>query len=217
MKSWYDVYLEEIKLKKNAKNYIEDKIKHKRIFIKMLKKYSSSSKKMIEAGCGTGIISAYMANIGYNVTGIDIDKNIIQLAKKISNEYFDVKKNNILFQEKNIFNLNYKDKEFDVCFSNGVLEHFKDEEIVETLQQQIRISNYVLVGIPTQFFDKSEALHGDERFLPIDYWRYLITKSGGRIIEEKNFHYMNTIEKILNFKKRLGRPKPFRLFIIEEL
>ena len=158
-----------------------------------------------------------MANIGYNVTGIDIDKNIIQLAKKISNEYFDVKKNNILFQEKNIFNLNYKDKEFDVCFSNGVLEHFKDEEIVETLQQQIRISNYVLVGIPTQFFDKSEALHGDERFLPIDYWRYLITKSGGRIIEEKNFHYMNTIEKILNFKKRLGRPKPFRLFIIEEL
>lgn len=29
MRSWYEVYLDEIKLKKNSRNYINDKVKHK--------------------------------------------------------------------------------------------------------------------------------------------------------------------------------------------
>ena len=216
MKSWYEVYLDEIKQKKDAKNYINDKIKHKKVFIKMIEKYSKKSgKKILEAGCGTGIISSYMAAKGYNVVGIDVDNDILNLAKKLSKEYFK-DQSKIEFINKDIFKLDYPSNNFDVCFSNGVLEHFSDKEIVETITQQLRISNIVVIGIPTQFFDKSEALYGNERFLPIDYWRYLITLSGGRILEEHSFHYMTILEKIMAFKK-IGRPRPFRLFVIEKL
>lgn len=212
--TWYEIYLDEIKLKKNAKNYIEDKIKHKQIFISMLEKYSGDG-NLIEAGCGTGIISSYMASKGFNVIGVDIDNQIINLAEDLAKEYFNGE-SKVLFKNKNIFNLDYPKEKFDICFSNGVLEHFPDEEIIDTLSQQLKIAKYVIVGIPTQFFDKKEALYGNERFLPLDYWRYLITKSGGRIIEEHSFHYMNIIEKLYSLSK-LGRPKPFRLFVIEKL
>lgn len=212
--TWYDVYLDEIKLKKNAKNYIEDKIKHKQIFIKMLKKYSDiGDKKLIEAGCGTGIISSYMASMGYNVIGVDIDKKILELSNNLAQEYFG-KKENINFVEKSIFSLDYKYKQFDVCFSNGVLEHFDDDDIINSLKQQLYISKYVIVGIPTQFFNQDEALYGDERFLPLSYWRKLIKKAGGKIVEEHSFHYMTLFEKIAAFNK-IGRPKPFRLFVIK--
>lgn len=46
MRSWCSIYLNEIKLKKNAKNYINDKIKYKKIFIDMIKKYSKNSGKL---------------------------------------------------------------------------------------------------------------------------------------------------------------------------
>lgn len=213
--SWYNVYLNEIKQKKNAKNYIEDKIKHKQVFIKLLKKYSKNNKKLIEAGCGTGIISSYMASKEYDVLGIDIDEEILQLSTNLAKEYFDEDKK-LKFEKMSILDMQFSKEEFDVCFSNGVLEHFEDEDIICSLKNQMNISRYVVLGIPTQFFDKTEALYGDERFLPLEYWRYLITKSGGRILEEKSFHYMNILEKICNIKK-IFREKPFRVFVIEKI
>ena len=35
MKDWYDIYLEEIKLKKDTKNYVDYKIKNKKKLIKL--------------------------------------------------------------------------------------------------------------------------------------------------------------------------------------
>ncbi len=214
--SWYEIYLEEIKLKKDAKHYIEDKVRHKKIFIRMLQKYSDlGKKKIIEAGCGTGIISSYMASKGYDVVGIDIDSKILLLANELANEYFA--NNKLLeFKIESIFELNYPKESFDVCFSNGVLEHFSDDEILDTLKLQLQIAKYVVVGIPTQFFDKKEALYGNERFLPLDYWRFLITKAGGRILEEHSFHYMTLWEKLTSLYK-ISRPKPYRLFVIEKI
>ena len=216
MKSWYDIYLNEIKLKKNAKNYIEDKIRHKKVFISMLKKYGDKgAKKLIEAGCGTGIISSYIATKGYDVIGIDIDEKILKLANSLAVDYFQ-NNEKIQFERRSIFEMNYEENSFDVSFSNGVLEHFSDDEITQTIEQQLYVAKYVVIGIPTQFFDKSEALYGNERFLPSDYWRYLITKSGGRILEEHTFHYMTLLEKLKSLKK-MKRPKPFTLFVVEKL
>ena len=114
-----------------------------------------------------------------------------------------------------IFELNYKKQEFDVSFSNGVLEHFSDEDIIKTLKKQMKIAKYVIVGIPTQYFDDSEAMYGDERFLKLNFWRQIIKKSGGKIIEEKSCHYLTKPKILLNFRKYF-RPYPYRIFVIEK-
>ena len=54
---------------------------------------------------------------------------------------------------------------------------------------------------------------GDERYMKITYWRKLIQKSNGNILEEKSMHYMDFKHRLLNFKKYF-KPYPYRIFVI---
>lgn len=103
--SWYEVYLKDIEKKGNLENYVNDKILNKKILINLIKKYAEGN-KLLEAGSGTGVLSTYLSSIGYDVTGIDIDSQIIDLSNKIANNYSSVKKPT--FINKSIFELDYK-------------------------------------------------------------------------------------------------------------
>ncbi len=211
-KSWYEIYINEIEEKGSISNYVNDKIKTKKNLIELIKKYSPN-KKIIEAGSGTGVLSTYLASIGFNSLAIDIDKDILKLSKNIASQYGA--KNKPKFKIDSILDLKYNKEEFDVSFSNGVLEHFTDKEIITTLKKQMEIAKVVIVGIPTKYFDDVEAMYGDERFLEIRFWREIITKSGGKIIEEKSCHYLTKIKILFNFKKYF-RPFPYRIFVIKK-
>ena len=209
--SWYEVYLKDIEKKGTLENYVDDKIKNKKILINLIKKYSKKN-KLIESGSGTGVLSTYMASLGYDVTGIDIDEDILKLSKKITKNYNSKNKPN--FQKKSIFELDYRKNTFDVSFSNGVLEHFTDEQIIDTLKQQMKIAKVVIFGIPTKYFNQEEAMYGDERYMSYKFWRNLINNAGGMILEEKSMHYMNKRKRLLNFKKYF-RLYPYRIFVIK--
>ncbi len=209
---WYEVYLKDIEKKKTLDYYVDDKIRNKKVLINLIKKYSKNN-KLLEAGSGTGVLSTYMASLDFDVTGIDIDKDILGLSRKIAKSY--PSKNKPKFIKKSIFELDYDDNYFDASFSNGVLEHFNDDEIIDTLKQQMRVSKYVIFGIPTKYFNREEAMYGDERYMDYTFWRDLIKKSGGKILEEKSMHYMSFRKRLVNFKKYF-RPYPFRIFVIEK-
>lgn len=211
-KTWYEIYIDEINEKGSISNYVNDKIKTKKNLINLIKKYSPN-KKLIESGSGTGILSTYLASLGFDSVAIDIDKDILNLSKKIAKEYGA--KNKPKFMINSILKLNYKNKEFDVSFSNGVLEHFSDKEIIKTIKKQLKIANTVIVGIPTKYFDDDEAMYGDERFLKLKFWREIISQAGGKIIEEKSCHFLTKPKILLNFKKYF-RPFPYRIFVIQE-
>lgn len=95
---------------------------------------------LIEAGCGTEIITSKMASLGYNVTGIDINTKILNLAKELEYEYFNT--NRTQFLNKSIFKLDYPKNNFDLCFSCGVLEHFEDEKIINSINNNYIFLNY---------------------------------------------------------------------------
>ena len=211
-KTWYELYVDEINKKGTIMDYVNDKIKYKKPLIGLIKKYSPN-KKIIEAGSGTGVLSTYLASIGFDSLAIDINKEILNLSKKIADEYGA--NNKPVFKMDSIFKLDYKKNTFDVSFSNGVLEHFSNKEIIKTLKKQLEIAKIVIVGIPTKYFDDSEAMYGDERFLKIKFWRNIIDSAGGEIIEEKSCHFLSKLRIALNFKKYF-RPYPFRLFVIRK-
>ena len=161
---------------------------------------------------GTQPISLTAEAISAGETAVDIDDEILHLAKNIvkKSSFSEMPK----FEIMSILNLQYKNKSFDVAFSNGVLEHFTDDEIIKILMEEMRIADIVIFGVPSKYFNDDEFMHGDERYLTREEWRTLITKAKGKVIEENAFHSQSLKKRIKN--KKLFKQKEFNLFIIKE-
>lgn len=215
--NWGKIYQADVDKKGGNIPYVLGKINKKKKLINLIKKYAN--KTIIECGSGTSVVSIYLASLGYNVTAIDIEEDVIKLSKKLAKDYFESINDNkakLNFEKKSIFELGYKKDSFDVAFSNGVLEHFTDEEIVEIIKQQLFTAKITIVGIPTKYFSPKEAKYGNERVLELSYWRKLIKDAGGTIIEEAGMDREPFLKRITNFKKYF-KPKPYHLFVIKRI
>ena len=213
---WAEIYQKDVDKKGGNLPYVLNKIKKKKKLINIVKKYAK--KNIIECGSGTSVVSIYLATQGYKVTAVDLEDNVIKLAKNLAHDYYSTLDNckpKIKFKKKTIFNLEYPKEKFDVAFSNGVLEHFNDEEIIEIIKQQLYVAKTTIVGIPTKYFESKEAKYGNERVLELSYWRNLIKKAGGKIIEETGMDREPFLKRIINYKKYF-KPKPYHLFVIKK-
>lgn len=74
---------------------------------------------VLDIGCGTGDLTAQIAEAGATVVGIDQSQSMIQQAKE---KYSDIE-----FSVGDVRNLDYKDK-FDAVFSNAVLHWVQPPE-----------------------------------------------------------------------------------------
>lgn len=213
---WGELYQKDVNKKGGNLPYILDKINKKKKLINLIKKYAN--KNIIECGSGTSVVSIYLASLGYEVTAVDIEDDVIRLSKNLAKDYYSALedcKPKLTFEKKSIFKLEYLKDSFDVAFSNGVLEHFTDEEIIEIIKQQLFVAKTTIVGIPTKYFSPKDAKYGDERVLELSYWRKLIRKSGGVIIEEIGMNREPLLKRILNYKKYF-KPKPYHLFVVKK-
>ena len=82
MEEWRTLYERQIAKFDDVDKYILKNLKKKKVYLDAIEKYSKN-KKIIECGCGTGKISTYFQNKGYSVTAVDIDDEILHLAKNI--------------------------------------------------------------------------------------------------------------------------------------
>lgn len=207
---WYELYKIDIEEFNKPDDYFIYKLKYKKKFIQKIKKYAKN-KKVIETGCGTGLMAGYLQKIGLEVTALDLSQKVLDYAKEIATN------SNVIcpckYEQGDILKLKYKDDTFDVSYSNGVLEHFDDQDIVKTLKEQMRISKYVIFGIPSTYFNINEKMLGNERSLTKKEWSKLIKKANGKIIEKTGFHYYKFYKRIFEVKKWL-KPKAFWLFVI---
>lgn len=211
MISWSELYNGDIKRNGGLNNYYLNKISNRKKLISKINSYAKN-KNIAEAGCGTGVLSVKLASIGNNVYAIDESEEMLQIVSDIAK----INGVNINLINKDIFKLNKKDfkTKLDVIFSVGVFEHFNDEDIIKLLKLQLSLSNYVFLAIPTMYFNESEKLYGNERFMPYSKWRKLINTSG-EIIEEFSCQNQKIIKRLLNYKKYF-KPAPIRVFVIKE-
>jgi ubiquinone/menaquinone biosynthesis C-methylase UbiE len=102
----------------------------------------AKGKKLLEVGCGTGHWSRFFCECGLNVTGIDISKRMIDIAKakNIPNASFQVADGHCL---------PFPDDTFDVTAAITTLEFVRDPESV--VAQMVRCTRKrvgeVLVGV----------------------------------------------------------------------
>jgi len=105
--------------------------------ISYFKKINSNKKKIyvLEIGCGCGNNLSFLAEEGYNVSGIDFSSKAIDIAKKNINS----KKLKVDLKVGNIKKLDWPDKKFDFVFDRSAITHNTYEDINLILKEVRRV------------------------------------------------------------------------------
>jgi len=93
--------------------------------------------KILDVGCGVGILVREFNKLGYNAIGIDVNKSAI------NNSICPEK----CFLIKSCSKLNYPENYFDLIVSREVLEHIQPSEIDNCIREWDRIGKGVMIHI----------------------------------------------------------------------
>lgn len=152
-----------------------------RRLIELVIKNTPKGGRVLEAGCGTAMLSLILADCGYELTAVDLSEDVLNYARERvtqSNISLDFIRGDIL-KLGSVFEEQY----FETVCHSGVMEHFNDEDIVKGLSEQKKISRRVIFNIPNNRTKPSPMHFGDERFLDNKKWISLIKQAGFKDIK----------------------------------
>lgn len=96
--------------------------------------------KMLDFGLGNGGHSTYAKQIGWQVTGYDVDCNT---TDRIANEI------DINVYCGNFEQVDWKDEKFDLIYAHHVVEHLKDPvKILKQLRERLNDDGCFYIGVP---------------------------------------------------------------------
>ncbi|MCM8788149.1 MAG: methyltransferase domain-containing protein [Candidatus Omnitrophica bacterium] len=220
---WRDLYLlikSHIVIKNQLKKYFYDsinenwpKILNKKefkkrfdlIFNSLLKNYDFKNKKVLDAGCGLGLITNELIKRKSDVYGIDISKKSV--------EYLKNKFNSEKFMFSSVAKLPFKNDFFDLVIFTEVLEHIEKKDQLTALRELYRVlkpKGFLVLTTPNllwrPFFKFLEIIkirpyHGIENWYRIKKLKKTIESLGFRIIEERHFNFLYPTKILDYFEK----------------
>lgn len=99
--------------------------------------------KVLDLGCGTGFSTEVIKKAGFNVTGCDVNKNMLYYAKK----------KGLKVVECDARSLPFKEKEFDYVISISTIQWVKPKDYSLILEEINRVTKKSAI---IQFYPKSE-------------------------------------------------------------
>lgn len=130
--------------------------------VKLTSNKSLNNIKILDLGCGGGLVSEPLARLGADVTGVDFVKENIFIAKKHSID----SKLKIKYFHKDIRNISLKEK-YDVIIMFEILEHLEDwKKIVINILKYLKPKGKIIFStINRTFLAKIFALFIAEKIL----------------------------------------------------
>ena len=177
-------------------------------------------KKLLDLGCGGGILSESLAKKGAKVTALDTSKSLIKLAQKRALE----KKLTINYQVGEISSLKNKKNKFDIIISLEVIEHVANYKIfledifsclskngiiiISTINRNffsyistILVAEKILNLVPPGTHDWNKYIKPNEIIEYAEKHNYLLDKKSGLlpIPFVKNFNWIRTSSTCTNY------------------
>ncbi len=110
----------------------------------ILKYISSTNKyKILDVACGTGVLGEELKRMGHHVTGIDINLDILNIAKNRLNEVYcyDVTK----IKEYELF----KNQKFNIIIFGDILEHlYNPLQVLIDCKQLLDTEGKIIISVP---------------------------------------------------------------------
>lgn len=127
-------------------NYEYDRLAdRKRLdFITNFLQYSlPANAKILDVGCGNGVISRHLGKFGFNVTGIDVSEKTIEKANALNTL------SNVKFITKSAEELMANGQEYDAVICSEVLEHLDHpESLLKVLNGILSSHGKLIITVP---------------------------------------------------------------------
>lgn len=159
MKDWDQFYIKE----QTLRDFLGSAFTHTRLFEEIVKEKPA---RILEIGVGTGITGIFLSHLGYDITAIDNNEKVIESANNFANR-LNAKVRYIAADAQKLDKI-FKEKEFDLAFSQGFFEHFSDQQIREYLLVQLKVAKIVLISVPSKFYLNTDF--GNERLMSREKW-----------------------------------------------
>ena len=166
--------------------------------VRLIKRNKLKINKSLEFGAGTGQMSLILKKLGLveEVYLVDIEEGALKIAEKLFRRFGE--KCQII--KADLFKTNFKENEFDLCFSGGLIEHFKGERQNEVIRRHM-IARNVIFQFPVDSLtywtirsiisikNKFRWPFGYEKPISINRAKRLMEENKIKIIDD-DFHYL---------------------------
>lgn len=95
------------------------------------------ARQVLDIGCAYGYTVRELQKIGVEAVGLDVSRYAGQKAKSVCGSYV----------RASVTHLPFKDKCFDVCYSEGTLEHIAEPFVDQVLKEFERVSKLRILAI----------------------------------------------------------------------
>ncbi len=160
IKRFYTDYHDRITDKRYNSRYWIRRYVHRQIYAQFLP-YLKPDRRVLDAGCGEGVLSCMVAQHGLEVVGVDISAPNIANAQRLAEEWGV----QVEFLQADMEALPFSDDSFDIVLSSHVLEHLPD--LNRGLRELYRVTRYMaLIAMPTCLNPACWVLLGGD-----NYWK----------------------------------------------
>lgn len=125
-----------------------------RVFVELVKKLEGI-RSVCDLGCGNGHLSGALANLGFQVTGIDASASGIAIARRAYPRVEFVEA--LIDRELSL-------GQFDLVVSSDVIEHlYRPSDLLETAHALLKPGGQILIGTPYHGYLKNLVLAASGR------------------------------------------------------
>lgn len=118
-------------------------IKRLKFIAENLKKEIPENGRVLDVGCGNGVISRHLGQFGYDVLGIDISQKTIDVARSKNNLP------NVRFEAISAEALTAQGEKYDAVICSEVLEHLDHpEKLLRVIYDTIKDNGLLVVTVP---------------------------------------------------------------------
>ncbi|MBX7245367.1 MAG: class I SAM-dependent methyltransferase [Candidatus Sumerlaeaceae bacterium] len=167
---------------------------------------AGSPRSSVEVGCGGANLSIFLSYLGVAATAVDLEEAVLREAERHA---MAMHAPQVRFVQADGTATAFGDDDFDVSFSQGVLEHFNDETIERFLAESLRIAKRVVASVPNENYPTRDF--GNERLMPPDFWRErgaaALRRRGGTgnvkvLVYRRRFDKRNIWRSLMNMVRR---------------
>jgi len=121
--------------------------KRKQAVLDFVDLYAAGRKlKILDAGCGPGMIMESLIQRGHIVYAIDVTEDMVKETAAMISKYPNC---NATVKSGSIEDIDFNDHSFDLCICIGVLQYLKDDALaLQELSRVVSPGGHVIISIP---------------------------------------------------------------------